>query len=114
MKASEIETGHTYVAKVSGKLTRVRVDSVREDWNYLGNKATTQYDVTNLATGRRTTFRSARRFRSEAKQEPPLTPAEIKEDYRALLSKANGDADLARKGLEAYLAGRSGLMPRRE
>ena len=62
MKANEIKVGGVYVAKVNGKLTRVRVDAIRAACDYKG-KASTRYDVTNLATGRRTTFRSAAKFR---------------------------------------------------
>jgi len=74
MKKNEIQVGGTYTAKVSGKLTTVRVDAVREISGYrgssfpygIGGRASpdrTVYDVTNLATGRRTTFRSAMKFR---------------------------------------------------
>jgi hypothetical protein len=71
MKAKEIEVGKCYVAKVSNKLTTVRVDGVRTVSGhrypaYSGRASTpdkTVYDVTNLATGRKTTFRSAMKFR---------------------------------------------------
>ena len=69
MKKSEIMIGGVYVAKVSNKLTRVRVDAIREydpsfGFNRLRPTYTqTRYDVTNLTTGRRTTFRSAAKFR---------------------------------------------------
>lgn len=58
MKAAEIKVGGVYTAKVNGKLTTVRVDVI---WHY----PATYYDVTNLTTGRQTTFRSAQRFREE-------------------------------------------------
>lgn len=74
MRKSEIETGGIYIAKVSGKITRVRVDAIRtvtkQSRNYLGNttyKDSTVYDVTNLTTGRKTSFRSATKFRGKAK-----------------------------------------------
>ena len=74
MKKAEIKVGGVYIAKVSGKLTTVRVDAIqtvtKQSRNYLGNatyKDSTAYDVTNLRTGRTTTFRSAAKFRSEAK-----------------------------------------------
>lgn len=54
MKASEIKVGGRYVAKVGENLTTVRVDGVRGKG----------YDVTNLATLRKTYFRSAAKFRS--------------------------------------------------
>lgn len=64
MKAAEIKVGHVYTAKVSGKLTKVRVDTIRDAWQGYRGK---YYDVTNLTTGRRITFRSAQRFRRETK-----------------------------------------------
>lgn len=70
MKASEIEKGGKYIAKVSGVLTTVRVDEIREVTTYCGScnrpygrGERTVYDVTNLKTGRRTTFKSAAKFR---------------------------------------------------
>ena len=72
MKAKEITVGGKYVAKVSGKLTTVRVDAIRvvpgftprADRIYSGRARPdkTVYDVTNLTTGRKLTFRSAARF----------------------------------------------------
>ena len=62
MLAKEIEIGGRYVAKVSGVLTIVRVDTKRDGYNGRG----THYDVTNERTGRRTTFRSAAKFRRVA------------------------------------------------
>lgn len=61
MKAAEIKVGGHYVAKVSNKLTTVRVDTVREVFDH-NDKSSNRYDVTNLATGRKTTFRSAMKF----------------------------------------------------
>lgn len=67
MKKAEIKVGGHYTAKVSGKLTTVRVDKIDAT-------AMDPYRVTNLATGRKVAFRSAMKFRSEAK--PPFTAAE--------------------------------------
>lgn len=64
MKKSEIVVGGKYVAKVAGRLTTVRVDLIRE---YDGQ---TRYDVTNLVTQRRTTFRSAAKFRGSVVATP--------------------------------------------
>lgn len=68
MKANEIKVGGIYVAKVSGKLTEVRVDEIRERPGFRsGGKKIRQdrtvYGVTNLKTGRTTTFESAMKFR---------------------------------------------------
>ena len=44
----------------------------------------------------------------------PLTPTEIREVYRAILSRTpNHDPARARQGLEAYLAGRDRILPRK-
>lgn len=68
MRKSEIEIGGVYLARVSVKVVQVRVDDIREGTGFKGQG--TSYDVTNLSTGRRTTFRSAARFRSPAKEAP--------------------------------------------
>ncbi len=70
MKKSEIQVGGHYVAKVSGRLVTVRVDAIREynpsfSHSYRSLRSSTSYDVTNLTTGRKTTFRSAAKFRYE-------------------------------------------------
>ena len=72
MKKNEIVVGGLYRAKVSGKLTTVRVDDIREDEGFGTRKASTRYDLTNLVTGRKTTFRSAAKFREV---DDVLTPA---------------------------------------
>lgn len=58
MKAAEIDLAGVYVAKVSNKLTEVRVDVIEPTYD-----GKTRYHVTNLKTGRTTTFRSAAKFR---------------------------------------------------
>ncbi len=57
MKKNDVETGATYVAKVSGKLARVRIE--RE--NPHGG-----WDATNVDTGRRVRIKSAQRLRRAA------------------------------------------------
>lgn len=56
MRANDVIEGGVYVARISGKLTEVKV-------NRICKERTTHYIVTNLATGRRVVFKSARRFR---------------------------------------------------
>lgn len=80
MKKSEIKVGGCYIAKVSGRLTTVRVDEIT---THAGIKRDEQrYHVTNLVTGRRTTFRSAAKFRctapkgAEGKTRPSLEAIE--------------------------------------
>ena len=79
MKKSEIKVGGLYRAKVSNNLVTVRVDAIREEGSRVRPQSTaranysrinTYYDVTNLSTGRKTTFRSAMKFRSEVKPNP--------------------------------------------
>lgn len=62
MKKHEVAVGETYVAKVSGKLTRVRL--TRES-PYGG------WDATNVATGRVIRIRSAARLRGRASKPSP-------------------------------------------
>jgi len=54
MKKSQVEIGATYIVKVSGKLTGVRI--TRES-PYGG------WDATNIATGRKVRIRGAQRLR---------------------------------------------------
>jgi len=75
MKKVDIQVGGHYRTKVNGRLTTVRVVNIREVTTYrrgFGAKPgnTTVYDVTNLATGKRTIFRSAQKFIAPAKMEP--------------------------------------------
>lgn len=73
MKKAEIKVGGKYLAKVNNKLTTVRVDEIEKVYvkSYVvggrRDKEVTIYAVTNLTTGRKTTFRSAAKFRSEVK-----------------------------------------------
>jgi len=69
MKAKDIKVGGHYTAKIAGNLTTVRVDAIRQRYtNSRGQSCCRDhYDVTNLRTGRKTTFRSAAKFRYEVK-----------------------------------------------
>ena len=69
MKKDQIKVGGLYTARISGKFVTVRVDAIRErlDPRGMGYAQVTVYDVTNLSTGRKTTFRSAAKFRAEVK-----------------------------------------------
>ncbi len=75
MKKEEIRVGGRYVMRVSGNLVVVVVDSinVHDGTSYIGSsgrtirtKAKTTYEVTNTATNRVITVKSASRFRREA------------------------------------------------
>src|SRR5690554_2399161 len=82
MKQSEIRVGEFYRAKVSASIVTVRVDKIRKVESTAYRKGGTVYDVTNLATGRSTTFKSAARFRSKAAdpnvKKPASKPSEVK------------------------------------
>jgi len=65
VKKSEIVVGGLYKARVSTRIVTVRVDRIANQTKWSGRACTT-YFVTNLATGREVTFRSAGRFRGIA------------------------------------------------
>lgn len=77
MKANEIKVGGVYRARISGNFVDVRVDAIRETTkrgrstgysglpNYVDGVV---YDATNLTTGRKTTFKTAGKFRHEVKK----------------------------------------------
>lgn len=71
MKKHEIQVGGHYTARVSGNFVTVRVEAIRSDSVVAGlswakdAKQHTYYDVTNLDTGRKLTFRSAAKFRRD-------------------------------------------------
>lgn len=64
MKKNEIKVGGKYRAKVNGSVVTVRVDKI-VDPSKLSSHPYMRYEVTNLTTGRRTSFRSSTKFRSE-------------------------------------------------
>lgn len=65
MKKNQIEVGGTYLAKASGKLTKVRVHQIEEAPRFGSHRSGgTVYRVTNLSTGPTTMFRSAAKFRA--------------------------------------------------
>lgn len=63
MTKNQIKIGGLYLARVSGKLTSVRVDSISERPDYNGRTRTT-YNLTNTKTGRSCAAHSAAKFRS--------------------------------------------------
>ena len=67
MLERQVKVGGHYVATVSGVKTVVRLDAVREVSGYgPRSRNTKRFDVTNLVTSRRTSFRSAAKFQREA------------------------------------------------
>ncbi len=86
MRKQDIKVGGHYTAKVSNRVVTVRVDAIEESegrpahnipaspsgtglgaYRQKAVKSVTYYNVTNLSTGRKTTFRSAAKFRSLAR-----------------------------------------------
>lgn len=64
MKAKDVQVGEVYTAKVSGFLVPVRVLRERESFSsWSAAHCRTHYVVSNLVTGRETTFRSAAKLR---------------------------------------------------
>lgn len=57
-RQSEVEIGHVWSAKISGRLVHVRVDKVHKPDNWSGpyshnTRYKTKYSLTNLKTGRK-------------------------------------------------------------
>lgn len=86
MKKSEIKVGGLYQSKVNGQIVTVRVDAI----DYIGDGFrvgghgrrgrgnTLAYRITNLATGRKLTFKSAAKFKCEMpRQVIELDPADV-------------------------------------
>ena len=96
MKKNEVKVGHVYVAKVSGQLAPVRIDSVhsRGGWN-----------ATNTKTGKRVHIRSAQRLRHEVRD--GNTPGEAKADQPPAASDKAGKADKPAKDTAAKKATKS-------
>lgn len=65
MKKTEVDLGHTYIAKVSGKPARVKLLEVSPFGGW---------SATNLDTGRLIRIRTAARLRREVN--PKVTPTE--------------------------------------
>ncbi len=66
MKLKDVEIGGRYLAKISGKLTTVRVVEIREASSYASGRSRTIIEAVNESTGRRITLRSAQRLRKPA------------------------------------------------
>jgi AAA domain/UvrD-like helicase C-terminal domain len=87
VKQSEIKVGGHYVAKVSGKITTVRVDNIRKVEGFTASPLsgmrsrsdTTVYEVTNIRTGRRLSFHSAAKFRAPVK--PVVQLKQVIQEY---------------------------------
>ncbi len=83
MKQNEVKIGTTYTAKVSDRLTKVRIDSKHSSgkgWN-----------ATNIATGKRIHIKSAQRLRSAAGEpaKEPVKSGAPKPDAKVAAPKAD-------------------------
>lgn len=66
MKAKDIVIGRVYAVKVSGTISPVRVDSVRERWDHLSHRILGKtWTGTNMRTNRKVTIYSPIKFRYE-------------------------------------------------
>ena len=68
-KIAQVKVGQCWTCKISGNITRVRVDAIRTDEPGLYKKRRTRLELTNIRTGRKVE-RSAAALRSL------VTPAE--------------------------------------
>ena len=75
MQKKSIQIGTTYIVKVSGKLTRVRITGQSPHGGWSG---------TNLATGREIRIRTAARLRSEAKPSQRISSDEARKIVDAI------------------------------
>lgn len=64
MKTKEIKIGSVYLAKVSNRIVRVKVND-----SYTSYNGRTKFNVTNLKTGRKIVV-SAARLRREVNEQP--------------------------------------------
>ena len=103
MRKDQVNVGHTYVAKISDKLTRVRIDGVSPHGGW---------DATNLGTNKKVRIKSPAKLRgpaaekpTEAKAQPkaetpaaatpPATPAKAKKAPAAPKAKKTSGLDAA-------------------
>ena len=64
MKSKDVEVGGRYIAKISGKLTIVRILEERVRYDAFRRRERTTWLALNEATGRTIDIRSAQRLRS--------------------------------------------------
>lgn len=83
MRRSEVQIGHLYFAKVTGKLTSVRID---------GENRHGGWDATNLATGKKVRIKSAQRLRGEADRPKPAGRQAAQADAQVAAEEAVPDS----------------------
>ena len=108
MRKNEIKVGGHYLANVSGQLVTVRVDKIRDNPGGFGSTVGrgSLYDVTNLTTGRKTTFRSAAKFRQPINikdvEKYGIAGAMARESQRQRRQKVDDDLERAAKVTVAH------------
>ena len=65
MKRCDVRVGGIYIAKISGRLCRVRLDDENEHTAWGNGRQTTYWLATNLETGRSVKIHSAAKLRRE-------------------------------------------------
>jgi hypothetical protein len=107
MRQHEIKVGKIYSAKVSGQIVHVRVEAIREvdGWNGGGfrhrRKSTTHYDVTNLRTKRKLTFKSAAKFRPLVFQQVLTDESEMTQEEKDQMAEYDRQQRTADEDLDA-------------
>lgn len=83
MKKIEVKIGGTYVAKVSDRLTEVRIDRVSEHGGW---------DATNVTTGKSVRIKSPARLRRAVKKgkSAEAAPATVEDLHRQAAAEADG------------------------
>lgn len=87
MKRNDVKVGGTYVAKVTGRLARIRIDAEEPNGGW---------SATNLETKRRVRIKSARRLRHEAESgttDAPESPRPIAISDSATTQSDSGAID---------------------
>lgn len=96
MKKDQIKVGQVYRAMINGRVVPCSVDKIRNTFMGRG-KDVTVYDVTNMTTGRRTTFRSAMKFRELVAENPAVAgkvgPKEKRPTYNEAVASIAAEKD---------------------
>jgi len=83
MRKDQVHVGHTYVAKISDKLTRVRID---------GENAHGGWDATNLTTNKKVRIKSPAKLRGPAPERDAKQRAKAVAEAQAADAAANAHA----------------------
>ena len=89
MRKDQVHVGHTYVARISDKLTRVRID---------GENAHGGWDATNLTTNKKV------RIKSPAKLRGPAPERDAKQRAKAVAETQAADASINAHAVPAEAA----------